>query len=68
LLHQRTILYQKTATYVAIITFDTVRVKKQFELMHNFNDSVDVLPQETEITSYLVGGIDMSVKENDSTL
>ena len=68
MLHQRTILYQKTATYVAIITFDTVRVKKQFELMHNFNDSVDVLPQETEITSYLVGGIDMSVKENDSTL
>jgi hypothetical protein len=36
--------------------------------MHNFNDSAEALPQETEITSYLVGGIDMSVKENDSTL
>ncbi len=32
------------------------------------NDSVEVLPQETEITSYLVGGIDMSVKDNDFTL
>jgi ribonucleoside-diphosphate reductase beta chain len=32
------------------------------------NDSVDVLPQETEITSYLVGSIDRSVKDNDFTL
>ncbi len=36
--------------------------------MHNFNDSVEALPQETEITSYLVGGTDRSVKENDFTL
>lgn len=27
------------------------------------NDNVEVLPQETEITSYLVGGIDMSVDD-----
>jgi len=29
------------------------------------NDSVEVLPQETEITSYLVGGIDLTVDESD---
>jgi len=29
------------------------------------NDSVEVLPQETEITSYLVGGIDMTVDDKD---
>ena len=33
------------------------------------NDSVDVLPQETEITSYLVGdGIDMAIEDNDFAL
>jgi hypothetical protein len=36
--------------------------------MHNFNNSVKALPQDTEITSYLVGGIDMSVKDNDFAL
>ena len=36
--------------------------------MRNFNDSAEALPQETEITSYLVGDIDMSIKDNDSTL
>lgn len=29
------------------------------------NDSVEVLPQETEITSYVVGGIDMNAKDED---
>ena len=29
------------------------------------NDAVEVLPQETEITSYVVGGIDMEVKDDD---
>jgi ribonucleoside-diphosphate reductase beta chain len=32
------------------------------------NDSVEVLPQETEITSYLVGGIDMAIEDNDFAL
>lgn len=32
------------------------------------NDLVEVLPQETEITSYLVGGIDMGVENEDFTL
>ncbi|MCK9159272.1 MAG: class Ia ribonucleoside-diphosphate reductase subunit beta [Bacteroidaceae bacterium] len=32
------------------------------------NDSVEVLPQETEITSYLVGGIDMAVNDDDFKL
>lgn len=36
--------------------------------MHKFNNSVEALPQETEITFYLVGGIDMSVKDNDFAL
>jgi ribonucleoside-diphosphate reductase beta chain len=29
------------------------------------NDEVEVLPQETEISSYVVGGIDMDVKDSD---
>ena len=29
------------------------------------NDTVEVLPQETEITSYLVGGIDLTVEDKD---
>jgi ribonucleoside-diphosphate reductase beta chain len=29
------------------------------------NDAVEVLPQETEITSYVVGGIDMQVTDED---
>jgi len=29
------------------------------------NDEVEVLPQETEISSYVVGGIDMDVKDDD---
>jgi ribonucleoside-diphosphate reductase beta chain len=29
------------------------------------NDAVEVLPQETEITSYVVGGIDMEVEDDD---
>ncbi len=29
------------------------------------NDAVEVLPQETEISSYVVGGIDMTVKDDD---
>ncbi len=29
------------------------------------NDEVEVLPQETEISSYVVGGIDMSVNDDD---
>jgi len=29
------------------------------------NDEVEVLPQETEISSYLVGGLDMDVAEED---
>ncbi len=29
------------------------------------NDAVEVLPQETEITSYVVGGIDMEVEDED---
>jgi len=29
------------------------------------NDAVEVLPQETEITSYVVGGIDMEVSDDD---
>lgn len=29
------------------------------------NDSVEVLPQETEITSYVVGGINMDVEDED---
>ncbi len=29
------------------------------------NDTVEVLPQETEISSYVVGGIDMNVKDDD---
>ena len=29
------------------------------------NDTVEVLPQETEISSYVVGGIDMNVKDED---
>ncbi len=29
------------------------------------NDEVEVLPQETEISSYVVGGIDMDVEDND---
>lgn len=29
------------------------------------NDSVEVLPQETEITSYLVGGMDLTVDDKD---
>jgi ribonucleoside-diphosphate reductase beta chain len=32
------------------------------------NDAVEVLPQETEITSYVVGGIDMEVNDNDFIL
>ena len=29
------------------------------------NDEVEVLPQETEISSYVVGGIDMDIKDDD---
>ncbi|PIE87615.1 MAG: ribonucleotide-diphosphate reductase subunit beta, partial [Bacteroidetes bacterium] len=29
------------------------------------NDEVEVLPQETEISSYVVGGIDMDVQDDD---
>ena len=29
------------------------------------NDTVEVLPQETEITSYVVGGVDMEVDDDD---
>lgn len=29
------------------------------------NDSVEVLPQETEISSYVVGGLDMETSDND---
>ncbi len=29
------------------------------------NDEVEVLPQETEISSYVVGGVDMDVKDDD---
>ncbi len=29
------------------------------------NDKVEVLPQETEITSYVVGGLDMKVEDDD---
>ncbi len=32
------------------------------------NDSVEVLPQETEITSYLVGGIDLTIEDKDFEL
>jgi len=33
--------------------------------MGQINDAVEVLPQETEITSYVVGGIDMEVDDSD---
>lgn len=32
------------------------------------NDSVEVLPQETEITSYLVGGIDLTIDDKDFSI